>query len=341
MITDAPPVPVFHHLHRLSDERGVFEYADHATPRIELGYSVDNVACALVVVSREPRPAPNVSPLTRRYLDFVLAALHPSGTCHNRMAVDGAWSDEATLGDWWGRAVWALGVAAVSAQTTAMQGRALTGFRVAAQQRSPNLRAMAFAALGAAEVFSHRPEEQSARSLLAAAVQTLWWDECDPLWPWPEERLGRANGAIAEALIIGGDLLNNNDALGRGLEMLDFLLKVEKRDGHFSVTPVGGRGRHDADIAGFHQQPVEVAALADACATAYRVTMDRRWLTGVRTAWRWFLGDNDRATPMFDPATGGGYDSLEIDGRSLDQGAESTLAMLSTAQHARRIDKKR
>ena len=38
---------------------------------------------------------------------------------------------------------------------------------------------------------------------------------------------------------------------------------------------------------------------------------------------------------MFDPATGGGYDGLQADGLNLNQGAESTLAMLSTAQHAR------
>ena len=40
---------------------------------------------------------------------------------------------------------------------------------------------------------------------------------------------------------------------------------------------------------------------------------------------------------MFDPQTGGGYDGLERHGRNLNQGAESTLAMLATAQQARRI----
>jgi hypothetical protein len=41
--------------------------------------------------------------------------------------------------------------------------------------------------------------------------------------------------------------------------------------------------------------------------------------------------------PMFDPQTGGGYDGLERRGRNLNQGAESTLAMLATVQQARRI----
>jgi hypothetical protein len=340
MITDAPPVPVFHHLHRLTDETAIFEHADLATPLVESGYRVDDVARALVVVCREPRPAPNVSGLMRRYLDFVLAAVNSSGKVHSRMAVDGAWCDEPGLGDWWGHAVWALGVAATSAQTTGMQARALAGFRIAAQQSSPELRPMAFAAIGAGDLLSHRPEEQSARALLRNAVETIWWEDCDDSWPWPEARLGYANGALAEAMIIGGELLVNNPALSRGLEMLEFLLQTEKQDGHMSVTPVGGRGR-DEPPSGNDQQPIEVAAIADACATAYRVTMDRHWLTGIQVAWRWFVGDNDAGVPMFDPATGGGYDALEANGRSLNQSAESTLAMLSTAQHARRIAKRR
>ena len=83
------------------------------------------------------------------------------------------------------------------------------------------------------------------------------------------------------------------------------------------------------------QQPIEVAALADACARAYE--HDRRpglAATASASAWAWFIGDNDSATLMFDPLTGAGFDGLEVGGRNLNQGAESTLALLSTAQHA-------
>jgi hypothetical protein len=40
---------------------------------------------------------------------------------------------------------------------------------------------------------------------------------------------------------------------------------------------------------------------------------------------------------MLDPHTGGGFDGLHRAGRNLNQGAESTLAALSTAQQARRL----
>jgi hypothetical protein len=329
--------PVFHHLERLTDERGLFEHALLSAPRREHGYCVDDVARGLVVMCREPAPGPTARRLGRCYLAFVLAALDSTGACHNRMAVDGQWRDEAAAGDWWGRALWGLGVAATSAQTPGMRARALGGFRIAAQCRSPHVRSMAFAALGAAELLRERPDEMAARRLLTDMVAAIGEPpDDDSRWPWPEQRLSYANASIAEALIVAGDAIRDVPALSRGLRLLEFLLRTETRHGHLSVTPVGGRGRDDVG-PGYDQQPIEVSALADACASAFRITHKSSWLTGVNLAWNWFLGDNDSATPMFDPRTGGGYDGLERRGRNLNQGAESTLAMLATAQHARRI----
>ena len=37
---------------------------------------------------------------------------------------------------------------------------------------------------------------------------------------------------------------------------------------------------------------------------------------------------------MWDPNTGGGFDGLTPNGPNLNQGTESTLALLSTQQHA-------
>ncbi len=329
--------PVFDHLERLSDGRGLFEHARHAVPRREHGYCVDDVARGLVVVCHEPEPTPAVLRLARCYLAFVLDALDAAGTCHNRMAVGGQWRDEPATGDWWGRALWGLGAAAVHAQTRGMRARALGGFRVAAQARSPHLRSMAFAALGAAELLTERPDEIAARGLLTDTLAVIGAvKDGGSQWPWPEERLSYANASIAEALIVAGAALPDEAALSRGLDLLEFLLRTETHDGHLSVTPVGGRGPGDAG-PGYDQQPIEVSALAEACGSAFRITGQPSWLTGIELAWDWFGGDNDSMILMFDPRTGGGYDGLERQGRNHNQGAESTLAMLSTAQQVRRL----
>ena len=51
----------------------------------------------------------------------------------------------------------------------------------------------------------------------------------------------------------------------------------------------------------------------------------------------WFHGANDGSVVMMDRDTGGGYDGLTPDGPNANQGAESTLALLSTLQHARNL----
>ena len=66
------PPPPFTHLRRLTDGGGLYEHAKGTTPRREHGYCLDDVARALVVVSRETDPGQ--ADLREQYLDFVLAA---------------------------------------------------------------------------------------------------------------------------------------------------------------------------------------------------------------------------------------------------------------------------
>jgi len=141
---------------------------------------------------------------------------------------------------------------------------------------------------------------------------------------------------LPEVLIAAGDLLDDPESLAAGLGLLGWLLDIETRDGHLSVTPVEGRGPGEEQPGG-DQQPIEVAALADACARAYDVTGDRRWAAGVEAAASWFFGVNDAGVWMVDMSSGAGYDGLQAHGRNENQGAESTLALISTQQQARRL----
>lgn len=333
------PRPIFDHLARLTDARGLAECALDRAADPGPGYCVDDAARALVVICREPDPSPELQRLGYVYLDFVLGALQADGTFHNRMAAGGYWRDAAGVDDCWGRGTWGLGVAAARGPSEEMRIRALAGFRVAATQLSPHSRAMAFAALGAGELLAGQPDEHAARALLRAGADRIL-GRADQgrrvTWRWPEPRLTYSNGCLVEVLLLAGDLLADAALVHRGLDMLSFLVHTETRAGHVSVTPVDGRGPRDTG-PGFDQKPSEVAALADACARAYAITSDPRWLITVRQAWRWFLGDNDSGSSMFDPVTGAAYDRLGAAGHSADQGAESTLAMLSTAQHARQV----
>jgi len=192
---------------------------------------------------------------------------------------------------------------------------------------------MAFAALGAAEVLSIDPGNMSARSLLSDASDAMIGPSPHVAWAWPEPRLTYANATLPEAMIAAGIALERPVLLRQGLDLLTWLLERETQHGHLSVTPVGGSGPDD-DGPAFDQQPIEVAALADACARAETVDGDRRWVNGIIAAADWFLGHNDSGVVMWDPKTGGAFDGLEKDGANLNQGTESALALLSTLQHA-------
>lgn len=329
-------MPPLTHLARLTTSRGLYEHALLDQPRAEHGHCVDDVARAVVVLCQKPALDRVASRLLDIYLNFTLAALVEDGACHNRMDVGGHWIDEPGIGDWWGRAIWALGFAAVHAPEKHQRASALVGFRVAARTTSNHLMSMTFAALGAGELLLVAPYEDQARRILLSAREMLALSPSSSDWIWPEPRLRYSNGSIPEATMIVGQALGDRSAIDLGVDMLEFLVGVETHKDHFSVTPVGGRGSDELEPS-FDQQPIELAAIAGASARAFRITGRSRWRAEVERSWSWFLGLNDVGVQMFDPNTGAGYDGLQVDGPNFNQGAESTIAMLSTAQHAYRL----
>src|SRR5580704_7974429 len=330
------PAPPFRHLQRLTDTVGLLEHANGTVPRHEHGYCVDDVARGLAVVCREPSPSQELITLGRRYLYFLAQAQVADGRFRNRLGYDRRWHSLAGTQDCWGRALWGLGTAAARGPTAGIREESLTRFSRSAHVPSVWPHAMAFAALGAAEILDLWPDHPVALALLEKVVDVIGTPLADPEWPWPASRLSYANAAIAEAVIVAGWRLGSHRILRDGLRMLEWLLSVETRDGHLSVVPVGGWSRGE-NRPGFDQQPIEVAALADACMRAATVTGDSGWLAGVQMSVAWFLGDNDAKIPILDERTGGGCDGLSRNSRSRNQGAESTLAMISVLQLGRRL----
>ncbi len=330
------PVPPFGHLQRLTDNIGLLRDADGVVPLHEHGYYADDVARGLLVVCREPSPPQELIILGRRYLYFLAQAQVLGGKVRGHLGYDRKWHDEPGTEDGWGCSLLALGTAAARGPTTDIRDEAYSRFCRGARVSSTSASAMAFAALGAAEVLGMYPSHHGALALLYRASVVIGDPPADPAWPWPAPRLSYANAAIAEAVIVSGHHLGDNRMLRKGLRMLEWLLATETRDGHLSVvSPQGwnlGEHRPASD-----QRPAEVAALADACMRATAVTSDRKWLAGVERSVAWFLGDNDAKVPLLDDRTGGCSDGLTGAGRSRNQGAESTLAMIAVLQQGHRM----
>ena len=330
------PAAPFRHLQRLTDNIGLLQHADGVVPLHADGYSVDSVARGLLVICREPAPSQELIVLGRRYLYFLAQAQALGGMFRNHLGPNRQWRGQPGTGDGWGCSLWALGTAAARGPTTGIREESFTRFCRGAQVSSPSAHAMAFAALGAAEILGSRPGHHDALKLLYRARVAIGKPVADAAWPWPVPRLSYANAAIAEAVIVSGHHLGDDRLLRGGLRMLEWLLATETRDGHLSVVSPRGWGPGEAERRPApDQRPAEVAALADACMRAAMVTGDDGWLAGVRMSIAWFLGDNDAGVPLVDERTGGCSDGLTSAGRSRDQGAESTLAMIAVLQHGR------
>jgi hypothetical protein len=333
MIQELPAVK-FDHLMDMSGPWGTFEHARENLPRKDHGYCTDDVARVLLVCLREPQPSDQVSRLAERSLQFLSDAQDYTGRFFNRRLQDGTWTGFSSSEDCWGRALWALGTASVRGIDIDHRERASVMFEQSAPVGSRWPRSLAFATLGAYERMGEIDDTATSR-LMFDARQALDREEMSDDWYWPEPKLTYANAVLPDALLVVGLYYEDAELVSRALGQLEWLLAMETKRGFLSVSPVGGRSL-DNPAALFDQQPIEVAALVEACSRALSVTGDERWRRGIELGVNWFMGDNDGGCLMFDPETGGGFDGLTPSGPNVNQGAESTLAMLATMQHAQR-----
>jgi len=330
------PEPNFAHLLALSGPQGTYEHAEHALARVEHGYCTDDVARVLLVAVREPVPSSRLLELAQTSMRFLEIAQSRNGRFRNRRLASGSFRGPSTNEDCWGRAMWALGTTIARRSESSLGDFAERLFARGVGVRSPWSRSSAFAALGAVEALSADSGNVGARHLVDDAARSFDRNRRDGTWLWPEPRLTYSNAVLPESMIAVGHLTGDRELVDIGIERLRWLLDLESLQGHLSVAPAGGWGPGEATRR-FDQQPIEVAAMADACTRAFDVTGERGWLDGRDMAVNWFLGSNDVGALMYDPTTGGGYDGLTATGPNLNQGAESTIAYLTTMQHARRL----
>jgi hypothetical protein len=328
------PEPSLAHVARLTDETGILEHALGTVPRRGHGWCTDDQGRALALVSRVCDD-PLAARLAETYLAFLLHAHQGAGVFRLRMGYDRSWDAAVHSDDADARAIFGLAVAAAGGPEHLRWG-AREILEEALAFRSVHPRAMAHAAVGAAELVAAGLDLPAARSLLEAARSALPRPRPeDRGWAWPAPRLTYANALLPEGLIAVGEALGDREALRDGLASLRWLVRNETFGDRLSLTPVGGRGPGDIR-PGFDQQPIEAASMAEACARAFEATRDPAWLEPLELAAAWCLGRNDIGVPLLDQDTGGGFDGLTPQGVNRNEGAESTLSVVAVLQLARR-----
>jgi glycosyltransferase involved in cell wall biosynthesis len=334
---ELPPLKL-DHLKHITDYTGIFQHALFTVPNYSHGYTTDDNARALLVITLLDELGISDSlGLASRYLAFIGFAFNDhTKRFRNFMDYQRNWLEELGSDDSHGRALWALGTVLSHSSTPAFNSMAGWLFEqtLPAILSTSSPRAWAFALIGIFEYsqkFAGDRRANQVRDELSGRLLSLYKNNKSEEWPWFEESLSYCNAALSHALLVSGKSIANEEMTNAGLDSLNWLAELQRADaGHF--VPIGSNGfyRQGKERARFDQQPVEAQAMVSACLEAYRITKDKVWNREARRAFEWFLGRNDLNLSVYDPTTGGCRDGLHSDRLNENQGAESTLAFLQS-----------
>jgi len=337
--TAAAPALTLTHLDRLTDEIGIIQFSRGPNPEMTSGYCVDDVA-RLAIVAADLLAVGTDAPQTalatrwlRQSMRFLIAAYDPSGAMHNVLSYGGTWQDWPHVGDHVGRTVWALGVLvgtpAVPDDIRRPAAALLDelGLRTGALP-DLGLRAAAYALIGLARAGRI---EQAAPLLYRLDQALIDTSSIDPAWRWFEPELTYDNARLAQAMLLGAVLLQDDAAASRAIAALDWYVQhVGLADG--TLRCVGNHWhRRDESPALWldddgDEQPLDAAAVTEALVDAWQHTADPTSARLAGWGFAWFLGRNRAGAPLYVDATGACHDGLSATEPNGNQGAESTLA---------------
>jgi hypothetical protein len=333
-----PPLKL-DHLFRMTDSTGIFQHAKYTVPNFNEGYCTDDNARALLLTVLLEEIGHNhhtkeVDHAASTYLAFLSHAFrYDTKRFRNFMSFDRKWLEEVGSEDSHARAVWALSTALCRSQSKGRRKLCNELFDLAlpAIESFTSPRAWSFGLIAIHEYFRRFEgdlEVSRIRKVLTEKLLVLWRRVHTSDWPWLEEIVCYDNARIAHALILSGHWMPCDEALKAGLSGLRWLIELQTAPkGHF--RPIGCNGflrRGTAPGAQFDQQPLEAYAMISASLEAFRVTKDPFFSKAAQLAFEWFLGRNDLALPLYDPATGGCQDALHQDRANENQGGESSLS---------------
>jgi glycosyltransferase involved in cell wall biosynthesis len=335
--TVIPEIRIGHFL-SLCDNTGLLQHAVHSVADRAHGYCVDDNARALLLSSTlakssEAKRLPEIG--TAHFAAFIQHAWNPdTGRFRNFMSYDRRWLEESGSEDSHGRTLWALAECARADTDPSRRRWAADLFKTAlpAVETFSSPRAWAFALLGLDAYCTREPGDLFAsgiRKLLADRLTALFFASQWKDWLWFEDVLAYDNARLSQALIQTGLATHTPQYVEVGLRSLRWLMSLQTAPSGW-FRPVGSKsfGKVRRNPEAFDQQPVEASATISACLAAWRVNGGEEWSRGARSAFDWFLGENDLQTTLIDSDTGSCSDGLHPDRPNENKGAESVLSYL-------------
>ena len=323
------------HLYAITDHNAVVQHSKFSVPAKREGYTTDDNGRALVFAAKAQKfwPSDRLTEFQRKLLAFILLMQSNDGRFHNLMDFSQRIIDKPTVGDHLGRGIWSAGAVINSELPTGMKDSARHIFDLALPwgMKSEFLRTKAYTCLAMAERVKVDATDQNLvlnLEQLAGDLVRVFERNSTGDWNWFEETLTYDNARLSQALFAGYDTLRKEEFLATAEKSLTFLLRATTQNGKH--VPIGNHGWYakGGHPAVFDQQPVDVGAMVETTALAYKLTRNELYANAFRQALGWFFGQNSKAVAVYDPSTGASYDGITSAGLNKNQGSESTVSFL-------------
>lgn len=328
------------HLKEMTDNFGLFQFAEFAKPNKEFGYTLDDNARALVVCSwLDSKTYPEVRSLAKIYLNFIAKCQLDDGSFVNYLEhpnhTPTDQNKKEDLTDATARTMWALSEVLISKHSTSAEKDVAKNIFMKAL---PNIkftehpRASAFMIKALANILEPLPETRKlAQEQITAHADFLLGKlekNSNSKWQWFESALTYNNAVLSEALLIAGGALNNSKYKTKGIATLDFLIDKTFSQNHY--IPIGHSHwyKDSEKRSHFDQQPEDPASMILALSTAHDVTDNEKYKKLMSVCFSWFLGNNILEKALYNSENGGCFDGLHPDRVNQNQGAESLVSYL-------------
>ncbi len=323
------------HLKKLTDEFGIIQFAKNTKPDTTSGYSLDDVARALIVCTMylKNRDDASLVDLVRIYLDYMSYVQRDDGLFLNFVDQERKVDLENISEDTHGRAMWALGYV-ISEGTIPTDLKKLVksmfvkGIDQSMKMRSP--RATAFNINGFYFFNKANPSDENIQLIrgLADHLVSIYGDNFTKEWKWFEDYITYANSKISESLLYAYQATEDKKYLEVAESSLEFLISMTFREDMFSPIGHDGWYKRNGRRAHYDQQPIEAGSMVQTLALAHEITQKKSYKKRGYQAFHWFLGHNHLNQVIYNEKTGGCHDGLGRHSINLNQGAESTLLYL-------------
>ncbi len=329
------------HLQNMTDNFGLFQFANLNIPDKKFGYTLDDNARALIICNwlKVSFKVDKLDSLIDTYLHFIEKCQLSNGVFINYIDFNNKTkskqNDTEDLEDCNARAMWALAEIVhnkfVSVKSKNL-AKSLFIKAIPYAEKLHHIRSSAFVIKSFALFQEVYPEYQQEfiKTINNNADKLVKKYKLNSIksWKWFDSYLGYNNAIVPESLLIAGNVTSNKKYIEKGVESLNFLIKKTFSDRRY--MPIGHSHwyKNKQKRSNFDQQPEDPASMILALVSAFEITHDYNYQDLIYTCFSWFMGNNSLQLSLYNHDNGGCFDGLHPDRMNQNQGAESLVSYL-------------